>query len=532
MPAKRCPRPCAKKAGGKPVKKGHTKDKGTFNFFPDPKRGKGRSVLKRPARAKTTQWKKVPYVRSKEAVQQQRMDRTSWKRKLADLLQATDVQLVRLLREDQLLHDWTGKTCPRCGKGRLSKAQLLLGASMPRHRCNRKGCQAYINPHHLHPIFKDATGASATPLQTQSTLLFLLPNRIPHPAIHRILHINHKAIEDMENRLSHLRKRWVEEKEKSILFGNAKTWADVEADEATFSNTDLQEMAEDPAKPIIWEQWCGIVQRGAPHTLVLKRLTPQTSARRAPGPGAIRKIEWQPLATKHLRDRIVVLHTDAAKSYELKMSGVLHDHVRHCKKRVKVKGKWMWKLPTYVRVTTHKDPKTGRKFKTKGGTQIIDRAWRFLKDRIHLNQHCRVGTPLLRAKIRSAQYESKIAVPNTSIGTGMRIYGFKPALCVHGMSGMSPKVWLNLSAPSIAENKFLLSMLLVCCNSHYHANVMKIQNFSTTNSLKHSCLQFLYLPQVDKYERNCLHVSASDTQSKYSISSCLQFLCLSACPCL
>ena len=405
MPAKRCPRPCAKKAGGKPVKKGHTKDKGTFNFFPDPKRGKGRSVLKRPARAKTTQWKKVPYVRSKEAVQQQRMDRTSWKRKLADLLQATDVQLVRLLREDQLLHDWTGKTCPRCGKGRLSKAQLLLGASMPRHRCNRKGCQAYINPHHLHPIFKDATGASATPLQTQSALLFVLLNRIPHPAIHRILHINHKAIEDMENRLSHLRKRWVEEKEKSILFGNAKTWADVEADEATFSNTDLQEMAEDPAKPIIWEQWCGIVQRGAPHTLVLKRLTPQTSARRAPGPGAIRKIEWQPLATKHLRDRIVVLHTDAAKSYKLKMSGVLHDHVRHCKKRVKVKGKWMWKLPTYVPVTTHKDPKTGRKFKTKGGTQIIDRAWRFLKDRIHLNQHCRVGMPLLRAKIRSAQYE-------------------------------------------------------------------------------------------------------------------------------
>ena len=111
------------------------------------------------------------------------------------------------------------------------------------------------------------------------------------------------------------------------------------------------------------------------------------------------------LATKHLRDRIVVLHTDAAKSYKPRMSGVLHDHVRHCKKRVKVKGKWMWKLPTYVRVTTHKDPKTGRKFKTKGGTQIIDRAWRFLKDRIHLNQHCRVGTPLLRAKIRSAQYE-------------------------------------------------------------------------------------------------------------------------------
>ena len=123
----------------------------------------------------------------------------------------------------------------------------------------------------------------------------------------------------------------------------------------------------------------------------------------------------------------------------------------------------------------------------------------------------------------------KFAVPNTGIGTGMRIYGFKPALCVHGMS---PKAWLNLSAPAIAENKSFCQCFIVCCNSHYHANVMKIQNFTTTNSLKHSCLQFLYLPQVDKYERNCLHVSASDTQSKYSISSCLQFLCLSACPCL
>ena len=51
------------------------------------------------------------------------------------------------------------------------------------------------------------------------------------------------------------------------------------------------------------------------------------------------------------------------------------------------------------------DPKTGCKFKAKGGTQIIDRAWRFLKERIVLNQHSRVGTPLLGAKIRSAQCE-------------------------------------------------------------------------------------------------------------------------------
>ena len=83
------------------------------------------------ARAKSNEWKKVPYVRARDAVQQQRMDRTAWKRKLADLLQATDAQLIHLLREDRLLHDWTGKTCPRCEKGTFSKPQLMLGTGMP-----------------------------------------------------------------------------------------------------------------------------------------------------------------------------------------------------------------------------------------------------------------------------------------------------------------------------------------------------------------------------------------------------------------
>ena len=125
----------------------------------------------------------------------------------------------------------------------------------------------------------------------------------------------------------------------------------MEADEATFTNTDLKDLADNPGQPIIWEQWCGIVQRGSPHTLLLKRLTPQTSARRAPDPGAIRKVEWRPLyiATKHLQDRAIVLHTDPAKSSKVKVSGVLHDQVCHCKKRVKVKGKWVWRKPTYVK---------------------------------------------------------------------------------------------------------------------------------------------------------------------------------------
>ena len=35
----------------------------------------------------------------------------------------------------------------------------------------------------------------------------------------------------------------------------------------------------------------------------------------------------------------------------------------------------------------------------------MDRAWRFIKDRLRLNQNAKVGTTLLRAQIRGAQYE-------------------------------------------------------------------------------------------------------------------------------
>ena len=90
----------------------------------------------------------------------------------------------------------------------------------------------------------------------------------------------------------------------------------------------------------MWEQWAGIVQHGRPEALILRKLQPKITVKRAPGPGAIRKTEWKLIAKELLLDRKVILYTDSAKSYKLKLSGVLHDKVVHCKKRVKVKGKW------------------------------------------------------------------------------------------------------------------------------------------------------------------------------------------------
>jgi hypothetical protein len=174
-------------------------------------------------------------------------------------------------------------------------------------------------------------------------------------------------------------------------------WQDIEADEATFDKTVEDSIAH-------WEQWAGLVARGRPETLVLTRLTPPPTTARAPGPGAIRKVDWKPLANKWLVGKKVILHTDSARSYKAKVPGVLHDSVVHQKKRTKVRGKWVWKNPTFVKLRTHKLP-NGKTIRRKAGTQIIDRAWRFIKDCLRLNQFTKVGSLLLRAQIRSAQYE-------------------------------------------------------------------------------------------------------------------------------
>ena len=120
-------------------------------------------------------------------------------------------------------------------------------------------------------------------------LLFLKLNNIPNAAIHRLLGVNHKAIEDMSMRLHELRKEYVEMNEKQINFASGVKWSDVEADETTFDRQNMGAFADNKATPIAWEQWCGLVKRGHPDTLVLHRLRPKMSEVRAPGPGAIRK---------------------------------------------------------------------------------------------------------------------------------------------------------------------------------------------------------------------------------------------------
>ena len=85
------------------------------------------------------------------------------------------------------------------------------------------------------------------------------------------------------------------------MIGKDRKWADIEADEV-----DLGKEGDQPSGKAKWEQWGGMVERGQPHTLVLYRLTPKLTTKRAPG------------------------------------------HVVHKKKRVKINGKFTWVKPHYT----------------------------------------------------------------------------------------------------------------------------------------------------------------------------------------
>ena len=211
----------------------------------------------------------------------------------------------------------------------------------------------------------------------------------------------------MEKNLALTRKSYVESEQAHMVLGTGKgtKWTEIEADEAVFDKCLIA--AEDvshPSRTMKWDQWLGMVPRGKPSSLVLFRLRSLTTHKRAPGPGAVRKDDWVKIANAWLKDRSIILHTDSARSYRTKIRGVLHDAVIHQKKRIFHGGKWVWKSPTFVCLAKHKLP-NGRKITVKAGTQVIDRAWRFLKDRVKINQNAKTGSTQLAAKIRAAQYE-------------------------------------------------------------------------------------------------------------------------------
>ncbi|CAE7420610.1 unnamed protein product [Symbiodinium natans] len=347
------------------------------SIFPSAKKGKTRLLLKnnftkKPvgANAKTKLWQKTPYVQNGIVL---RMDRVRWKRNLKDFLNKDENRMVKILTEDGLLPDCSKMKCPFCNTSAVSPLQKR-DILPPRYRCRSRHCHKFILPHYLHPVFTSRNGSEGHSLSVQGSALLMRLAGVPLSSIHILLDMNHKALERMEKNLAFVRKAYVEHCQKSMSFGTGKgkEWTEVEADEAVFDKFLLPaEDAEVQKKPMRWEQWLGMVARGKPSSLVLIRLPSTATCKRAPGPGAVKKESWLKVANTWLKNRNIILHTDS--------------------------GKYVWKPPTFVRLVKHKLP-DGRKITLKAGAQVVDRAWRYIKDRVKQNQH-------VKPKFVPPQYE-------------------------------------------------------------------------------------------------------------------------------
>jgi len=178
-------------------------------------------------------------------------------------------------------------------------------------------------------------------------------------------------------------------------------WQDVEADEVDLGK---EVVADEDGTHARWEQWAGVVQRGNSSSLVLFKTSHKQTKVRSPGPGPITKRDWMPVAKRWLKGRCVFLHTDGARSYKLGinrkrfLAGVVHDYVVHKKK--KIGGNWV--KPKYVQLFRHKLP-DGTVVCTKGGTQIIDRVWRHIREQM-TGRKLTTNRRLWENRIRGAQW--------------------------------------------------------------------------------------------------------------------------------
>ena len=293
-----------------------------------PKRGKKRSSLKRPASAMKSmkKFKPVPYVRTDAVQKKFRKERNRFGVSVPFLMSLYPGRLIKKLVQDGILPDWEGRQCPHCATGVLGALHYFKEKKVWTYRCSKKGCQQRIQPHDFHPIFFRGAGSQTTSLGCQAAILCCALAGVPVTSVPVILDMNEKPVYKIYQNLEITRARHVECKQSSIKYGKFEDWCDLEADEVDVGKELFEENTS--AK---WEQWGGIVARGRPESLSLFRLNPKTTSARAPGPGPIRRRDWKPFAEKHLRGAKVILYTDGARAYKLKVPEVVHDNVVHQK---------------------------------------------------------------------------------------------------------------------------------------------------------------------------------------------------------
>lgn len=201
--------------------------------WPVPKRGKARSNMKAPMKSK--QNKKVPYVRHHDKIQPVDRRQSRWGLSVVTVAHMKGRALVRRLRQDGILQKWEHQECPHCAQGALSDLYFDRYKKVWAHRCSKRGCQARVQPHDFHPIFFCGSGSSHTPLGMQAAILCCALANVPVSSVPALLDIHRKPVEKIYSNLEVARARCVQQKERLIVYGAKRTWADVEADEVSGS---------------------------------------------------------------------------------------------------------------------------------------------------------------------------------------------------------------------------------------------------------------------------------------------------------
>ena len=381
--------------------------------FPSPKRGKKRTFMKNALIKKQPARKQdVKYVRHGTLTQRFRRERIKSNISLKFIYTAKQKLFRKTLFEDGFLHDQKGTLCPHCKKGELGSLKKHSGRDDEEYRCRAKVCQRYSPIHHGHLIFQMGWGNTHVPLNDQAAVLYCAVHNVPLVMTQKITGRSTDFISTIYKSLDKCRKMEVDDAQKEIRMGDGspgcKKWYDCEADEV-----DLRKESDGSVRNknenTVWEQWGGLVQRGDPKSLLLFRLHPKKTCARSPGPGAIQSTDWEPIANKHLKNRHVVLHTDGARAYKLKVEGMLHDHVVHQTKKqmkngkpVKKHGRYVWIRPKFTKTFVHKLP-SNESVKCKGGTQIIDRFWQHLRSFLKYRS-LNVGSQAFATRVKSAQW--------------------------------------------------------------------------------------------------------------------------------
>ena len=142
---------------------------------------------------------------------------------------------------------------------------------------------------------------------------------------------------------------------------------------------------------------CIKVQRGRPDSLILLRLPDRSTGTRAPGPGPLRKRDWEPIYKKYVDGKKVILHTDSARAYESFTEGIGKTRVVH---QIKQDADGNWMKPHFTQVERVQVSDT-EVVSVVAGTQYIDGFWRILRRAI-LAHHG--SDEALTRRVRIAQW--------------------------------------------------------------------------------------------------------------------------------